>query len=60
MDEKLLRVVAPHFVAGAIFQKDSGDWKVARAAPIIQYFERMSPEEIKAYVLKKGWAYSWL
>jgi hypothetical protein len=47
----LVRVVAPHFVAGF----DVADGKVKRAAPIIQYMNGWSAEKARAYIKKKGW-----
>ncbi len=47
----LVRVVAPHFVAG--FDLDKG--KVKRAAPIIQYMNGWSEQKARDYIIKKGW-----
>jgi hypothetical protein len=43
----LLRIVAPHFVAGVVFY--------ARAAPIISYMESWDYSKIVWYCGKKGW-----
>jgi hypothetical protein len=47
---KLVRVVAPHFVAG--FETDG---IVRRAAPIIKYMVGKTNDEARAYIQKKGW-----
>ena len=43
----MIRVVSPHFVAGVV----PGD----RAAPVIGYMVRWSPERIAAYCRARGW-----
>lgn len=58
--EALLRIEAPHFVAGAIFENRDGGWKCIKAAPIIRYLCKMSPSEIKRYLDSKGWRYRWV
>jgi hypothetical protein len=58
--EKLLRVSAKHFVAGAVFEKRGMVWCCTVAAPIIKYMVGMEPTKIKAYLVKKGWWYEWL
>jgi hypothetical protein len=47
---KLVRIVAPHFVAG--FETDG---IVRRAAPIIKYMVGWSDDKVRQYVKKKGW-----
>ncbi len=46
----LVRVVAPHFVAG--FETDG---IVRRAAPIIKYMEGWDNDRAREYMAKKGW-----
>lgn len=46
----LVRVVAPHFVAG--FETDG---IVRRAAPIIKYMEGRTDEWVRNYIASKGW-----
>jgi hypothetical protein len=59
--ERLLRIEAPHFVAGALYAKDdSGRWRCTLAAPIVAYLWRLSPAEAKAYLDRKRWRYEWL
>jgi hypothetical protein len=47
---KLIRVVAPHFVAG--FESDG---IVQRAAPILKYLVGKSDDEARTYIKRKGW-----
>lgn len=47
---KLIRVIAPHFVAG--FETDG---VVIRAAPIMKYMVGWTDEKTRSYILKKGW-----
>lgn len=61
MTERLLRVTAPHFVAGAVFARDeSGGWRVRRTAPILGWMRGKSAGEIGAYLRRKGWRFEWL
>jgi len=46
----LVRVVAPHFVAG--FETDG---TVRRAAPILRYMVGWSDARVRAYVAENGW-----
>jgi len=47
---KLIRVVAPHFVAG--FESDG---TIKRAAPIMSYMVGWSDDKAREYILSKGW-----
>jgi len=66
--ERLLRVIAPHFVAGVIYEKISEDpaiWKPVRAAPILAWVLAHESHENMAAFLKgpakrKGWRWAWL
>lgn len=61
MIERLLRIEAPHFVAGAIYaQDDAGRWRCVLAAPIVAYLMRLSPFEARTYLERKGWKYEWI
>lgn len=55
MNEALVRVVAPHFVAGAIFLPQNGQWTCTEAAPIIKWMIGKTDKEIKTYCTKKNW-----
>ncbi len=50
MKDRLVRVVAPHFVAG--FETDG---IVRRAAPIIKYLVGKTDDEARTYIQSKGW-----
>ena len=58
--QKLLRITAPHFVAGAVFQKRGSVWVCVKSAPIVKYMIGMEPIKIKAYIMKKRWVYEWV
>jgi len=47
---RLIRVVAPHFVAG--FETDG---VVRRAAPILKYLVGKTDDQARAYIKSKGW-----
>ncbi|WP_439398646.1 hypothetical protein ACRQ5Q_14955 [Bradyrhizobium sp. PMVTL-01] len=46
----LVRVVAPHFVAG--FESNG---TVCRAAPILKYLVGKTNDEARAYIAREGW-----
>jgi len=52
----LLRVTAPHFCAGAIFEKG----ECVKAAPIIKWMVGKPPLETRDYMRRKGWQWEWL
>jgi hypothetical protein len=47
---KLIRVVAPHFVAG--FESDG---IVRRTAPILKQLRGMTDDRARKYIARKGW-----
>lgn len=49
----LVRVVAPHFVAG--FESDG---TIRRAAPILKYMVGWSDDRARVYIAQKGWTAS--
>jgi hypothetical protein len=51
---RLVRVVAPHFVAG--FETDGS--RVVRAAPILKYLIGNTEEYARHYLKQKGWVAS--
>jgi hypothetical protein len=60
MRERLLRVVAPHFVAGAIWRQDGGQWACVHAAPILKWMVGKNSREVRAYLERKRWEYEWV
>ncbi len=44
--QKLLRVVAPHFVAGAVFERVGDGWMIGRCAPIIAWMRGKPPQQM--------------
>lgn len=51
MDDDLIIVTAPHFVAGVCLRDDVA----VRAAPILKYMIGWSFARIEQYVARKGW-----
>jgi hypothetical protein len=50
---KLVRVVAPHFVAGIVF--DRLDHRAVDAAPILLWAIDKHEDVLRAYFRRKGW-----
>ena len=55
--EHLLRVEAPHFVAGAIWLRDP--WRCIDAAPILKWMVGKPAPDVARYLQKKRWPYNW-
>lgn len=49
----LVRVVAPHFVAGLMMHRD----RCVQAAPILRWAERKPWYQIKQYLERRRWEY---
>lgn len=49
--DHLVRIEAPHFVAGVVFQ----DGSVRHCAPILRYMKGWSKGRVFAYASRKGW-----
>ena len=60
MTERILRVEAPHFVAGAVWLDGDVGWACVEAAPIISWMWGKPSAEVQRYLNRKGWTYSWL
>lgn len=60
MNEKLLRVEAPHYVAGAIWRRTENAWECVRAAPIIKWMVGKTPQQVASYLRTKGYKWEWL
>lgn len=55
----MLRVEAPHFCAGARFEKRGDQWVCVEAAPIIDWMRKKKPKDIGAYLRYKRWKFEW-
>jgi hypothetical protein len=47
----LVRIVAPHFTAGFVFE----DGTVKQAAPILRFMIGWDQADVRAYCIRKGW-----
>lgn len=60
MTQKLLRVTARSFVAGAVFERDGDEWKVKDAAPILRWLWRVKTADMAAELRGRGCSWEWL
>lgn len=58
--EKLLRVETRHFVAGAVFEKKDGAWRLQRCAPILKWMRAKDPKAIAEELTRRGFKWAWL
>lgn len=59
--QKILRVQAPHFVAGSVWKRTRGHWRCTHAAPIINWFTRvLHPEVVEGWLRQNHYAFQWL
>ena len=58
----LLRITAPHFCAGAVFQRApaSAYWVCVRAAPIIPWLQRTPIKCITKILIHRGYRWEWV
>jgi hypothetical protein len=56
----LLCVSAPHFVAGAVWERRGYAWHCLRAAPILHWMLGKTPAHCGNYFARKGWAFEWI
>lgn len=57
----MVRIVAPHFVAGVTVEPDeNGIIRVTEPAPILHYTRGWSIATLKAYMVRKGWQGTWI
>lgn len=54
-DDELVRVVAPHFVAGILIDVDTR--QVVAAAPILHWAVGRQLDWLLGYFVRKGWAW---
>jgi hypothetical protein len=57
---RLLRVVAPHFVAGAVWQRNESGWHCIGAAPILQWMLALSPQATLDVLRVRRYAWEWV
>lgn len=63
VSEKLLRIVAPHYVAAAVWQNNGSGWRCVAAAPIIGWMVGQDAQTIANYLnnkKNKGFSYCWI
>ena len=61
MSEKLLRVSARHFVAGAIWQRNAdGEWRCTHAAPILKWMVGCSGKTAVERMTRSGYSWEWV
>lgn len=53
----LIRVDAPHYVAGAVVERIDGEWKVTATAPILRWMFKRSVKDSFKYFKDKGYKY---
>ena len=59
-EQRLLRVVAPHFVAGAVWERGKLGWHCVSAAPILRWMLDLSPQAALDVLQRKGYEWEWL
>ncbi|RBB38885.1 hypothetical protein DPV79_16015 [Burkholderia reimsis] len=59
-DVKLLRVTAPHFVAGAVWVRRGDAWQCVHAAPILAWMINKPRERVAEYLRRKRYKWEWL
>lgn len=62
LKNRLLRVEAPHFVAGCEWIKSGDSWKANQnaCAPILKWIVKMSPIDAMRHLISKGWKWEWI
>ena len=62
LKNRLLRVEAPHFVAGCEWIKSGDSWKANQnaCAPILKWIVKMSPIDARRHLISKGWKWEWI
>lgn len=53
-NQTLVRVVAPHFVAGCIFDA-TGAGRIVHTAPILHRLRGLNGDDARDYIRKQGW-----
>ena len=62
METKILRVMAPHFDAGAVYVREGPGqpWRCTRAAPIIRWLVGMSPADARERLARVRYQWEWV
>ena len=69
MTPKIIRITAPHFVAGVFTYDGEKKWRPRKGGPLVQchkcapilnYMEKWTIPDILRYCTKKGWEYELL
>lgn len=55
MSDRVLRIEAPHFVAGVGFKEFMQGEFVSHAAPIVRYMMGWTEAKVREYCASKGW-----
>jgi hypothetical protein len=57
---KLLKVDGSGFAGGAVWERDSGGaWACIQATQTFSWMRGLSPEQVRAYLDRRGWRHSW-
>lgn len=59
MTRRLMHVTAPHFCAGAVWEKRDGRWHCVRAAPIIGWMAGADAGWVHDWLRLKGYVWEW-
>lgn len=59
---KILRVMAPHFDAGAVYVREGPGqpWRCVRAAPIIRWLVGMDPADARERLDRVRYRWEWI
>lgn len=58
---RVLQVSAPHFVAGAVWERDRNQiWRCVRSAPILRWMEKATPHSAEATLTRYAYRWEWL
>lgn len=57
---KLLRITAPRFVAGAVFEKRNVQWIVTHCAPILNWLRKLPLDQMDGRLRKIKAKWEWM
>lgn len=58
--KKLLQAKNDFWCAGAVWERIDGQWRCTEAAPIIRWMLKMTPENAKLELAKRGCQWQWI